>query len=156
MDLAGWHLSDDILDPTRWIFPQGSTIAAGGFLIVYASGDDTIDLHTNFKLQDGGEYLALVRPDGTVQQEFAPTYPKQYTDISYGLIPGEASYGYFQTPTPGEGNNGAVLGFVKDTTFSHKRGYYDATFQLEVTTATPGATIYYTTDGGTDGNIGNR
>ena len=34
-----------------------------------------------------------------------------------------------------------MQGFVKDTTFSHKRGFYDEAFQLEVTTATPGATI---------------
>ena len=43
------------------------------------------ELHTNFKLSAGGDYLALVRPDGVaIEHEFAPTYPNQLTDISYG------------------------------------------------------------------------
>ncbi|MBN1673690.1 MAG: lamin tail domain-containing protein [Kiritimatiellae bacterium] len=36
---------------------------------------------------------------------------------------------------------------VSDTKFSHDRGFYDASFDLTITTATPGATIRYTTDG---------
>jgi len=36
---------------------------------------------------------------------------------------------------------------VADTKFSRDRGYYDAPFSVTITTATPGATIRYTTDG---------
>ncbi|MBN1673001.1 MAG: lamin tail domain-containing protein [Kiritimatiellae bacterium] len=36
---------------------------------------------------------------------------------------------------------------VADTKFSHDRGFYDASFYLTISTATPGATIRYTTDG---------
>jgi hypothetical protein len=155
LDLAGWHLTDDDQDLNKWTFPAGATIAPGAYLLVYASGEDATgaggEYHTNFKLGDQGEYLALVQPNGNVQQELAPAYPQQYADISYGLTPSQQSNGYFQTPTPGEANNDFVLGFVKDTTFSHKRGFYDEVFQLEVTTATPGATIRYTTDGSTPG-----
>ncbi len=155
LDLAGWHLSDDDQDLSKWTFPLGSTIAAGAYLLVYASGDDTVDPggehHTNFELRDDGEFLALVRPEGTILQQFFPTYPKQYSDISYGLTPGEATYGYFQTPTPGNANNESVLGFVKDTAFSQKRGFYEEGFQLEITTPTPGSTIRYTIDGSTPG-----
>ena len=155
IDLAGWHLTDNGLDPTLWTFPPGATIASGGYLLVYASGEDAIgpngEYHTSFKLLDQGEYLALVRPDGTVQQEFAPAYPRQYPDVSYGIPPGQQVYGYFKTPTPGTANNSSIQGFVGDTTFSHKRGFYDVAFQLDVTTVTPGATIYYTTNGSTPG-----
>src|SRR5262249_7748846 len=35
-------------------------------------------------LSKNGEYLALVRPDGSVATEFAP-FPAQYPDVSYGL-----------------------------------------------------------------------
>ena len=55
--------------------------------------------------------------------------------------------GYFETPTPGEPNHRAVLGFVEDTKFSVNRGFYAAPFDLVITTATPGATIRYTLDG---------
>ena len=59
-----------------------------------------------------------------------------------------ATVRYFPVPTPG-GPNGtsSVLGYVADTTFSHDRGFYDAPFSLTITSATPGATIRYTTDG---------
>src|SRR6266542_1162626 len=42
-------------------------------------------LHTDFILKSSGEYLALVKPDGTVATEFAPAFPQQYPDISYGV-----------------------------------------------------------------------
>lgn len=40
-----------------------------------------------------------------------------------------------------------ALAQVKDTKFSINRGYFSAPFQLVITTATAGASIYYTTDG---------
>src|SRR5436853_5689423 len=35
-------------------------------------------LHTNFKIDDQGEYLALVQPNGvTIATQFSPTFPAQ-------------------------------------------------------------------------------
>ncbi|MCF7731578.1 MAG: CotH kinase family protein, partial [Akkermansiaceae bacterium] len=52
--------------------------------------------------------------------------------------------------TPGWINGDhSLLGKVADTRFSVKRGIFTAPFQLAITTATPGATIRYTTDGST-------
>lgn len=89
VDLTGWYLTDDANNLTMWQFPA-VTLARGEFLVVFASGMDRTDplatLHTNFRLSAGGEYLALVRPDGvTVEQEFGPTYPPHVTDESYGF-----------------------------------------------------------------------
>ena len=151
VDLDGWHLTggDDLA--TRWTFPAGVTLAPGAYLLVYATGKDLSDpsaaMHTNFKLSDQGEYLALTQPSGEVAQEFSPTYPEQYSDVSYGFRQGPGEAVYFTTPTPGEPNGEPVLGFVKDTKFSVKRGFFDAPFQLEVTSGTPGASLYYTMDG---------
>ena len=150
IDLAGWHLTDGVGTPTEWTFPAVE-LPPGGFLLVFASGKDRSDpaaeLHTNFKLSGGGEYLALVGPDGvTVSQSFNP-FPPQYTGISYGIGNG-GSAGYFTAPTPG-GENGAttVSGFIEEPVeFSHNRGFYEAPFQLTLTTAAAGAQIYYTTD----------
>ena len=88
LSLGGWYLTDDALDPRRWRFP-GASIPADGFLLVFASGKNRQDparqLHTNFRLNADGEYLALLRPDGiTVEHGFAPSYPKQARDLSYG------------------------------------------------------------------------
>ena len=70
--------------------------------------------------------------------------------MSYGAYGNESplAVGYFLNPTPnGANGQSAVEGFVKDTMFSVDRGYYDLPLDVEVTTATPGATIIYTTDG---------
>jgi hypothetical protein len=89
LDLAGWHLTDDseILD--LWEFPS-VTLGVGQYLVVFTSGKDRriagSQLHTNFALETNGEFLALVAPDGqTIVSQFAPEFPQQYEDISYGI-----------------------------------------------------------------------
>ncbi|MDF7800152.1 lamin tail domain-containing protein [Pontiellaceae bacterium B1224] len=88
INLAGWSLTDNPTHLTKWTFPS-VTVGSKGYLLVRASGRDTVEngeLHTSFKLDGDGEYLALVQPDGiTVQHDFAPAYPDQKKDVSYGL-----------------------------------------------------------------------
>ena len=89
VNLSGYALTDDADILSKWIFPS-VTLPAGGHLRVFATGKDRKTnvsfLHTNFNLNAGGEYLALVKPDGTtIADEFAPGYPPQIRDISYGL-----------------------------------------------------------------------
>ena len=89
VDLAGWHLTDEAGDLTKWQFPP-LALRSDEYLVVFASDKDRTDageLHTNFRLAGEGEYLALVRPDGeTVADEFAPSFPRQFSDVSYGLF----------------------------------------------------------------------
>ena len=88
VSLNGWSLTDDPTRQTTWSFP-GTNLTAKGFMVVYASGKNRAvagaPLHTDFSLKAGGEYLALLRPDGSVATEFAPVFPEQFPDISYGL-----------------------------------------------------------------------
>lgn len=89
VNLAGWHLTDDSSDLTKWSFPA-VTLAPAQSLVVFASDKNRknvgAELHTNFKLSTSGEYLGIVRPDGvTVEQDYSPTYPIQVTNVSYGL-----------------------------------------------------------------------
>jgi len=87
VDLGGWYLTDDLGDLTKWRFPEGVTLDAGAFLVVFASGKNRAgaELHTNFKLDGTGGNLALVDRDGvTVVHEYDP-YPRQLSDVSYGL-----------------------------------------------------------------------
>ncbi|MBN1421734.1 MAG: CotH kinase family protein, partial [Planctomycetes bacterium] len=89
IDLADWSLTDDIREPRKWIFPQ-TILDPGDFLVVFASERDRAKagspLHTNFKLEQKGEYLALIRPDGsTIEDDFAPRFPEQRYGISQGL-----------------------------------------------------------------------
>ena len=154
LNLDGWHLTDDASDLTQWTFPAGTTLAAGEFLLVYASGDDAPDangnLHTNFRLGAGGEYVALVQPDLVVASGFnadGSDYPRQQTDISYGVHPITTLPVFFAEPTPGSTNDPDGVDRVRDTTFDVDRGIYSAPFDVTISTATEDATIYYTTDG---------
>ena len=86
-NLAGWHLTDEAARPGKWTFPS-TPLGPGGFLVVFASGKDRTvagqELHTNFRLNNEGEYLALTRPDNSIASEFAPSFPPQGPDIAYG------------------------------------------------------------------------
>ncbi|MGB0774266.1 MAG: lamin tail domain-containing protein [Akkermansiaceae bacterium] len=88
VNLNGWHLTDDSGQLSQWTFPAVS-LNPGGYLVVFASEKNRAvagnELHANFKLSSSGEYLALVKPNGsTIASEFSPAYPEQKTDISYG------------------------------------------------------------------------
>jgi hypothetical protein len=90
VDLSGWHLTDSINKPTKWQFPEGVIIPADSYLIVFADSSDESwvdgELHSNFSLSKSGEYLGLIMPDGeTVVHEYAPEFPPQLEDISYGV-----------------------------------------------------------------------
>ncbi|MBI4606825.1 MAG: lamin tail domain-containing protein [Planctomycetes bacterium] len=89
VDLEGWHLTDDLLDLARWRFPP-LVLEPGAFAVVFASGKDRAvagrELHASFRLDEDGEYLARVRPDGvTVEHAYAPAFPRQRGEVSYGI-----------------------------------------------------------------------
>ena len=113
VDLTGWYLTDQENDLAQWRLPAVS-LDAGGYLLVFASGNDRAvagaPLHTNFKLDKQSEYLALVEADGqTVASEYAPVYPTQVEDVSYGLSADGRTQGYFLAPTPGAANLAAPI-----------------------------------------------
>lgn len=112
VDLAGYTLTDDFNQPTKWSFPANSIIPSGGHLLVWLDGDlDQQDLdleqwHANFSLDGDGERIALYSPDGVRLDavEFGP----QSSDLSVGRSPNGA-----RTPpvclersTPGRANSG--------------------------------------------------
>ena len=89
VNLLDWSLTDTAGNLTKWRFPS-TNIAPGRFIIVFASNKNRrtpgAPLHTNFKLDaNPPEYLALVRPDGTIASQFTPTFATQVRDVSYGF-----------------------------------------------------------------------
>ena len=156
INLDGYYLTDDATPAgrTKYRFPAVQ-LQPGAFLLVWASdtvSHNTTALSTGFKLDGSGEYLGLIRPNFTVASEYAPTYPDQTPNVSYGLgpftPPNPQPVGYFNSPTPGRANGPITSqGIVADTKFSVDRGFYDTAFQVAITTETAGAQIRYTTDG---------
>lgn len=158
VDLSGWHLTDDPALPTRWTFPT-VTLEPRGYLVVFASGKARRSpegpLHTNFSLAGSGEYLALRAPDGvTVAREFAPQFPPQSADQSYGFQGREQQAGFFATPTPG-GENRTPIGLIlQPPLLSEESQILTSRLRLEATlppSAPPGAEIRFTTDGNNPG-----
>jgi CotH kinase protein/Chitobiase/beta-hexosaminidase C-terminal domain/Lamin Tail Domain len=88
LNLDGYYLTDNPNRPTKWRFPA-LTLNPGAYVVVFASDKNRAvagaPLHTNFKLSADGEFLGLVAPDGvTIVSQFAPAFPKQFADVSYG------------------------------------------------------------------------
>jgi len=94
VSLLNWSLTDNANNLTKWRFPA-TNIAAGAFMVIFADGKNRAvpgaPLHTSFSLSAGGEYLALVKPDGTnIVTEFRQInngFPPQAPDVSYGFGP---------------------------------------------------------------------
>ena len=150
VNLKGYYLSDQTNLLSKWRFPD-VTIAANGYLVVFASGKNRTNnparLHTNFQLSSGGEYLALSDPTPAVISEFAPAFPPQQTDVSYGrdrLNPDLV--GFFTTPTPGAANATSGAGFAPEVQFSRNSGTFalSSPFALTLSTPSNNAAIYYT------------
>ena len=111
VDLTGWSLTDNPENPAKWVFPVGTTLAEGAYLLVWASGEFggtnvLTQIHTSFTLSNNQDYLGLYRSSGTVAHEYNP-YRVQFRDTSYGIGAGIVSPYYATTPTPGAAN--AVL-----------------------------------------------
>ncbi len=151
VNLEGWYLTDDATRLGKWQFPAVS-VEPGGFLLIWASDKNRrvpgAPLHTNFKLADEGEYLALVEADGrTVAGDFSPKFPPQFPDVSYGVVAGGSAVHYLARATPGSINSGATNFVVSRMRVSPGSGWYDRPVSVTLTSATPGVTIYYTTNG---------
>jgi hypothetical protein len=150
VNLNGWSLTDDATRPTKWLFPD-TNIAPAQFIVVWASDKNRripgAPLHTNFKLSDEGEYLALIQSNGLIATEFLPKFPPQFPDITYGVVPGTETNDYLAWPTPGSANSPATNFVVADVNFAPAAGWYSNAIAVTISTVTPGVTIYYTTNG---------
>src|SRR5437773_3702302 len=104
VNLEGWFLTDNRAKLTKWRFPA-TPLAPCEFLVLFASKKDRrvpgAELHTNFKLDAQRGYLALVKPDGaTIASDFAPEYPQQVPNASFGVEMGDPSMPLVTTTSP--------------------------------------------------------
>ncbi len=155
-DIGGLHLTDNADDPNKWTFPSPTIVPAGGSVVVFASGLDISDpvldengfVHTNFKLDSDGEYLAITAQDGSILHDYAPQYPRQLPNVSYGLTADGAAYQL--TPTLGQPNSGeTAIGMAAAPMIEIPHGFFTA--PVEVTIQRPDAetSVRYTLDGST-------
>ena len=111
VDLTGMYLSDKADNPTKWQFPDGTEIAANGYLIVWCDEDHDDDeaategLHSNFKLSKNGETVTLVDTDANENMVLdSIVFGEQETDVAIGRIPNGTGDFQVVDATPGEEN----------------------------------------------------
>jgi len=106
VNLSGMYLTDNLGNPTKWQFSDGTIIESGGFLLIWAdNASDSDGLHCGFGLRANGEEIALFASDGTTLID-SITYTKQLQDVSYGRLPdGSENWEHLLSATPGWGNN---------------------------------------------------
>jgi len=60
VDLSGMRLTDDASDPNKFTFPNGTTLASGAYLPLYANNNDgTPGFHLGFSLDQNGDGVFL-------------------------------------------------------------------------------------------------
>lgn len=98
VDLSGYYLTDNPANLAKWAFPAGSSIAANGYLIVWADEDqDQGPLHASFKLSAGGEPLYLL--DASLQWVDTLRFGEQTADLGYARVPNGTGPFVIQAPT---------------------------------------------------------
>ncbi len=110
IDLAGKSLTDTAATPRKYVFPAGTTIPAGGYLLVYADTDTAAPgLHTGFALDAEGDTVALYdtpAAGGTLLD--AVTFGFQIPDFSIARTGAAASTWALTSPTPAAANAAAT------------------------------------------------
>jgi len=153
VSLKGWTLTDNRNKPEKWTLPD-VMLEGSGFIIIFASGKDRAvagsELHTNFRLDASGEYLALVNPDGKIITEFKDSYPVQKEDVSFGFLDGLKPD--YLDPSPGAVNKYLWGDEIPRPSFSTSHGIYDYPFDLSIAGSVSGSKIYYTIDGSEPGS----
>ena len=148
INLNGYYLTDSKGTPLKWMFPSYS-IPAKSYRIVFASSKDTVigsEVHTNFALSKGGEFVGLSSPTGAMIDSIS--FGEQETDISFGRNPDDYSeWVFFGTPTPGSRNGQAFSGFSNKPRLSLLGGFYTGNQVLEIIPDGFGDEIRYTIDG---------
>lgn len=155
VNLAGFYLSDDSLNNTKWLIPSGITIPANGFQRFWASGRNMITgthYHTNFKLtqtKNNNEFITLSDPSGIIidQKEI-----KQRTQLGHSIgrkTNGDTTWCVFTLPTPKASNNTSTpyTDYASKPQENLTAGFYANPVTVTLLNDEPNSVIRYTLDG---------
>lgn len=156
VDLTGYSVTDNPQRPTKWVFPDGTSIAAKGYLTLNLEGslprlgaeDEPITeaqrlMTVNFDIAAEGETLYLYDPMGKLLDRV--TVPKSTACLSYGRdVNGD--WKLLETPTEGAENlsRGWDL-YCEPAAVNVKSGIFSSAQTVQVTVP-DGCYVTYTTD----------
>jgi len=150
INLQNFHLSDDADSLQKWTFPDVK-IWQKNFIIIYASGKNTIDsagnIHTNFKIKSTGEPIFLLSSNNKIIDSIEAVQLNQNTSL--GRYPnGLGSFKFYNNQSLGKRNNYQYTSeYIPNPFFSHESGFFSEKFHLKITHSNPEVTIHYTLDG---------
>ena len=166
VSLTGYSLSDNEKKPTKWVFPEGTSIAGKGYLILYMNGslplegkkEDSVtaDMKArtlSFAVSGQGETLYLYNNSGTLIDRV--TVPVSVACVSYAKV-GD-TWGLCETPTQGAANTAPLLGsaYCEEPVFSLSSGVYHGTQSVSIDVPA-GTYVTYTLDSTTPTNTSTR
>lgn len=109
MDISGFGISDNLSQPMKYRFPDGTKIAARGYLVVFCSGNEGMqngELHAPFGLRSYGEDVVIANRAGRIIDSYS--FKNQETDVSMARMPdGTGEFQSNSQPSPGYPNTGA-------------------------------------------------
>lgn len=110
VDLSGWWMTDDVTEIFKWQVPDGVTIPASGYLIVFCDSDtEEGDLHASFNLDAaGGEDVGLFGPNvmDNPRVDALEDMQAAVPDVSLARMPdGGPTWQIDGGPTPGAPND---------------------------------------------------
>ena len=111
VNLGGMRMTDDLADPNKFVFPAGTTLASGDYLVLYANNPDaTSGFHLGFALGQQGDRVYLLQSvanGGAVLDSVA--FGLQIANLSIGRL-GNSGDWRLTTPTFGAANTLQSLG----------------------------------------------
>lgn len=152
-DLTGYFLTDNLADRFQFPIPPGYVVPPHGFLLVWADNEDQLNstndpaLHTNFRLERGGEHLGLTAPDGSFIDSVI--FEPQFTDISQGRFPDAGAIYFLRTATPRAPNSSWTNRYPVLSPIADQTAIVNELFTYQATASDPdGHDLLYSVDPG--------
>lgn len=150
VDLSGMYITDDAANPQKSALPDGATVAAHGYYIVYCgkniNSEDYADKAVaKFGLSAAGEKVTITDGENAIDTMEVPALAD---DLTYARVPSGSADLAICDPTPMADNTAESVHKLAAPQFSRASGAFTESFDLGIT-AEAGADIYYTTDGST-------
>lgn len=149
VSLAGVKLTFTRKKKTQtYSFPQGSTIEAGGYAVVYCIENDPApkskkNYYANIDLSRKGGTVALVKNKKTLD---SVEYGAQYGNVSWGRAKDGKKWRFLSAVSPGKVNSSGYTKRADAPAFSKTGGFYKKAGKITLT-GPEKAQIYYTLDG---------
>jgi hypothetical protein len=150
-NLAGYHLSNNINNPTKWQIQSG-VIPPNSRVIVFCSNRNIASgtvFHANFDLtQTGSDEVVLADPSGTILESHDMFVTQ--TNHSYGRTSdGATTWGVFSAPTPAMQNTNGFSNYTTKPSMSIAAGRYPSSISVSLSSTGANEQIRYTIDGST-------